>query len=407
MTGRGPQVSGHSRRGAIATLVGGTLAGGIFAGSAGPARADSATLSDEVFFAGLAYLADHDDVARVLPCTLQQISGDNGAGFNRMLSQLAAQAPCQVRINTDGLGKLAPGKTAYVMALAVDHEATTIEDTRDGYKLRCELWGQILVFDFKSRAIVSSLPLIVAYNDLLPSAPTDEDIAAGYRKLLFDSGPGFLQAEFVAKLAGKVMPGTSTRSIRVTSATLADLATQQVADNHMDPTGKFAGQMASRFTGRLSANQKICVLPARASEAIGNTMAARLSNGSVYQLTIPKPDYEISLRLDGFKSKLVTDVPAGKGYVYGAFVTVAVTEPLSHTVFFNQQVRHGENRTQPATAGEIVDAPVFEDVLEVLFEQFTTAIDPLDEKWAQQNILPANSAVAALKSLRGVIQLCR
>ena len=86
------------------------------------ARAQGATdptgamLANEVFFAGLAYLADFQDIPKVLPCTYQVISKDSGA-FDRTLAQLAAQAPCEVRVNTAGLGKLAAGKTAYVMAL--------------------------------------------------------------------------------------------------------------------------------------------------------------------------------------------------------------------------------------------------------------------------------------------------
>ena len=111
-------------------------------------------------------------------------------------------------------------------------------------------------------------------------------------------------------------------------------------------------------------------------------MAARLSNGSVYSLKIPEADYTIALTLEGFKKVLKADVAAGKGYIYGAFVTVQVKEPLSGTIFFDQQVRLGAVRTQPATAGEINDAPVYDTVLQQLFSEFTTAIDPLNETWA-------------------------
>lgn len=415
MTRGESKVAGHSRRAAIggigaaltAVSLTGPLTWPLTAWARDDAAATGATLSDEVFFAGLAYLAEHEDIPKVLPFTVQQISSGGGTGFDRVLAQLAAQTKCEVRINTDGLGKLAPGRTAYVMALAIDHEVTNIEETRDGYKLSCELWGQILVFDFHARSIVSSVPLIARYNDLLPDRPTPDNIADSYHKLLFSDDPGCVQGQFAAKLSGRIMPQTASRSIRVTHATLSDMAAKQVDDLKMNASGKFAEQMASSFTGWLTANQRICVLPPSASEAIGNTMAARLSNGTVYQLTIPKPDYEVSLRLDGFKKVMTTEVVAGRGYVYGAFVTIEVTEPLSRTVFFSQQVRHGENRTQPATAGDIDDAAVYDAVLPVLFSQFTTAIDPLDESWATHNILPANSAVAALKSLRGIIKLCR
>ncbi|ESQ88668.1 hypothetical protein [Asticcacaulis benevestitus] len=363
-------------------------------------------MSEEIYFAGFAYLTDYQDVSQRLPCTSRVVNDTGAQIFDRQLFELATSVPCQAKIN-DGLGTLKAGRAAYVTALAVNHEITDVERIGNQYKLSVTLWGQLLVFDFQSKSVVSSTPVVSQFIDLFDTDPTEDEILAAYGRLVNGEDAGGLKSQFAKAISGSILPRNSSRTIRVTQSTLSEKARQQVIDLRLGGAETYTANIASRLSGWLTSQQKICVLPAASNQALGGKMAARLSNGDVYTLNIPAPDYELHLTLDGFKKVLVTDVPAGKGYVYGAFVTLMAVEPLSATRFFEAQIRVGVKRTQPATASEINDGPVFDEALQELFMEFTQAIEPADDAWARQNILPTQTAVSSMQALRKMIQTCR
>ncbi|MFX5602638.1 hypothetical protein ABTD90_19000, partial [Acinetobacter baumannii] len=69
----------------------------------------------------------------------------------------------------------------------------------------------------------------------------------------------------------------------------------------------------------ISTRAGVPILPFSKGYAIGNVMSFRVSDGAVWDLKLPKPDYEISVDLTGFKKVRFSEVEGGATtYVYGA-----------------------------------------------------------------------------------------
>jgi hypothetical protein len=136
-------------------------------------------------------------------------------------------------------------------------------------------------------------------------------------------------------------------------------------------------------------------------------MAARFADGSVFDLKIPDPDYSIALRLDGLKKVVASTTATADVYVYGAFITFTVVEPLSGRRYFDRQVKLGATKTIFKNSPLVRDWPAYAAVIDQLFDEFSKAISGPDVDWGRSHILPIEKDAASLASLKELVQLCR
>lgn len=148
------------------------------------------------------------------------------------------------------------------------------------------------------------------------------------------------------------------------------------------------------------------MLPPSKGQAIGNRMATRFANGKVYTLEIPEADYAVELNLDELKRIEYGSTAAGRSFVYGAFLTVRVLEPLSGRVYFDARLRNGATKLVPANQTSVDDAAAFQDALLALLDKFTTALASPEPAWAEKHA--GDRAVAKqMQELAKVLQSCR
>lgn len=364
-----------------------------------------ATDIDTVSFGGHAFLSKFSDISRDFPHLSSALSGRSGE-FDRALVQAGAQSAGgrTIPISFDELGTLRSGADANVLALAFDREVVTATRIGDTWKVLVELSFQALVFDFNTRMIRASYPAATQYIDAFDREPTQADVSSILQRLVFGSQTTGVIAGFWAAVAAAILPASGARTLRVTQVNLSEAATATMTSLGA-PAGSLRDQLGYDFSKFLSANQRVSVLPYAPSQAIDGKMAARMANGSVYTLTVPPADYTITLTLDGLKKVQTAATAAGAAWVYGAFVTIRVVEPLSGRAFFDSQVKLGATRTIPATArGPSDDWPPFAEVIRQLFDELTRAVATADRKWASQHLVSAN---ASLKPLKDLVDLCR
>jgi hypothetical protein len=112
-------------------------------------------------------------------------------------------------------------------------------------------------------------------------------------------------------------------------------------------------------------------------------MSFRVSDGAVWDLKLPKPDYEISVDLTGFKKVRFSEVEGGATtYVYGAYGGIRLIEPLGNKVYLDTALKNGESRVIPASQDYVDDFPHFYDALNGMFVKLAQVIDGRgDEKW--------------------------
>ncbi|WP_157469307.1 hypothetical protein [Dyella thiooxydans] len=364
---------------------------------------------ENVYFAGVAFSANAAGVPKEFPHLSRVLDSATNAQVNSALRQRIRENPSAPKLIFDQLGSIKDSSRSTALALALDGESTSIERIGDVFKSRLEISAQLLFFDFKEKQILGGFPIIVDYIDTSSQPPDDNDIDRQFRAMVLgEDGRHSLLDEFVSALASASVPTPASRHLRVTSVTLGPKALSYLhqAMPNADPE-VVRGQIAREFGKYLSANQRLAILPYASSQALGGSMAARFIEGDAYQLKIPEADYAISLKVAGFKKIEQGRTDTSIGYIYGAFVDVAVTEPMSGTVYFSQSIKQGASQTVPVTQSAMDDWANAYDTLRLLFNNFTLAISNPDSRWVTSSMPHETGVKSQLNSLKGLVQSCR
>jgi hypothetical protein len=384
----------------------------ILAASLAPIIATTVAAADDkpvCYFAGHAFLAEFAALPIEFPHLSHLLTGDTAIKLDRSLASRATHQPlAALDLRVGELGALAPGSSALVLALAFDRETVSSARTGNDWKLLVEFGFQVLVYDFRARTVRASWPVAVQYIDVLQRAPEPQDIDAVVERLIFGDQPSGLQATFWSTLANVKLPSAGARTLRVTTASLSDGAAASIQALGVTDLRRTADRFAYDLGKFLSGNLELSVLPYASNQATGAKMPARLADGSAFVLSIPEPDYAIELRLDGIKKVRTGGSPGVDVWVYGAFFTVQIVEPLSARAFFNGQIKLGATRTLPAGFAEGSDWPSFAEAAAALLNEFSRAAGSGDSGWAEKRVTPAApGAPISMTALRGLIDSCR
>ena len=132
----------------------------------------------------------------------------------------------------------------------------------------------------------------------------------------------------------------------------------------------------------------------------------RISDGDVYNLKLPKPDYEISVEISALKKIKYGEAVAGESYIYGSYASVKIEEPVSGKVYLNTALKNGEIKLVPASQTYVDDFPAFHDSINGLFVKLADALDGKGNTW----IKSASAAPEIEKQIsdpRELIKLCK
>jgi hypothetical protein len=363
-----------------------------------------------VHFAGFAYVGDDASTSASYPNTHRieaERVGDVSVLDDALRRHLQGLANPSFSLQFGSLASLKAGHgSATVLAFALDRESISVEQIGTKHKLVTELSAQALFVDFREMAVVATFPIVVQAIDILDAPPTSEQIAQAVRDLYLGDGKANIFAAFSATLADTQLNPTIERRVRVVDATIADGARAAMPALAGAAPGVAEAALAQDFSKFLSVNQRIPVLPTSKGHAIGNRMAARFADGTVYTLSIPEADYAISLRLDELKRVDYASNAAGRSLIYGAFMQVRVEEPLTGKVYFDARLRNGATKSVPASQQNIDDSAAYQDALLALMDRFTVALTDSDPAWAEKHA--GDRAVAKqMKELEKVLQSCR
>jgi hypothetical protein len=378
-----------------------------------PALATTALAADTsaqtpICFSGSSFLSRFQDIEQTYPVLHGLLdSGGERARLDRLLIDEGKRrgADFKERVEFETLGRLAPGADANVLALAFDREMVLATRIGDTWKLLVELSFEALVFDFHSNLVRASFPNTIQFIDTFAAAPTAQEEAEAVGKLVLSDARESVCSAFWESWSGLSLPQAGARSIRVADVSLTDTAAAALRTVGAPSDRKVCDQIGFEFSGYLSTNQRLSLQPYGVSDAVNRKMAAQMANGSVYTLTVPPADYEISLRIDGVKKVQTAASAAGSVWVYGAFVTVRVSESLSQRVFFENQVKLGAARTVPASEDPAdSDWPAYEEVLRQLFNEFTQPNASADPDWERHHLAYTEYS---LKTLQLLLDSCR
>lgn len=358
----------------------------------------------EVAFAGFAYAGTHDTIAARFPHSQRLESMTKGAVATELRIAMASARP-QGFVLIPGIDDLGGRDQAVALAMVMTNETVSTEKVGRAYKVLVQLRAQAMFFDFKSMTVLRAYPISFTYIDVLPDAPTPDQIAERIGSVYRGTGgkAGLIQ-RFVGAIERATIPDNVPRFVQVRSVVVGDEAREQFPEHLRGPAGDT--WIADALGEAISSKLGIPILPYADGYAIGNVMSMTVSNSTVFNLTLPKPDYEFSADIVKLKKVLYSDQPAGKSFIYGTLAKIELIEPLSQTAYLRSGFKNGEIKVVPATQATTDDFPAFEDSMRGLFAKLTRSVAGEEPAWLKA-AADAKDIDQQMTKTRELLKLCK
>lgn len=365
----------------------------------------------EVAFAGFAYSGLASTTAERFPHSTryEKEQRDAGTSIGQSVTQmLDATPPSHLRIIPQ-IESLKGRDQALAVALVIGAETVSIEQFGNAHKLMVLIRGQAMFFDFKSMNVVRSYPISFAYIDLLNHPPTTDEIQARVKLVYQGAGDkSGVIARFVQSVQKAQIPANVPRYLQVTSVQLKPEALEVLPAYIKSEPSAAETWAADLVSEAISTRVGVPLVPYAKGYAIGNVMSMKVSDGTVYELKLPQPDYEIKVELSGFRKVKFSEVHGGaSSFVYGAYAQMHIEEPLSRKAYLSTALKNGETRVIPASQRYVDDFPHFYDAVNGLFVKLAQAMDAKgDEKWLR-SAASAKDIDQQIASTRELMQQCK
>lgn len=346
----------------------------------------SAQTKPDVALAGFAYSGAASTVQSRFPYSQQYEETLKTAGtpiYQKLHSSLKESPPAHLALTTQ-IEELKGRDRALAVALVISRETVTKEQLGAVHKLTVLIHGQTMFFDFKSMNVVRAYPISFAYIDVFERPPSEEEIRNRVR-LVYEGAngkPGLL-SRFTANVAKAELPEQVSRYIQVVNSQVHPEALEGLPGYIKSEPGAAETWAADLVSEAISTRTGIPIVPFAKGHAIGNVMSVRVSDGTVWDLKLPKPDYEISVEFLNFKKIKFKEIEGGATtFVYGAFSNIRIIEPLSNRTYLDTGLKNGETRVIPASQKHTDDFPHFYDAINQTFVKLAQAINGgVNEKW--------------------------
>lgn len=370
-----------------------------------------AAQAPEVASAGFAYAGAADSITARFPYSQRYEKAREAAGAPigaQLFKALNATSPVHFKLVSQ-LDELKGRDQAIAVALVIGSETVSVEQFGATHKLLALVRGQATFFDFKSMNVLRSYPLSFAYVDVFDHAPTPAEIDSRIR-FVYEGAqdkPGLL-ARYAQSVVKAELPMQVPRFLQVTAAQVKPDALQALPASLKAQAGAAETWAADMVSEALSTRIGIPIVPYAKGYAIGNVMSMRVSDGTVWELKLPTPDYAISTEIAAFKKILFNEVKDGAtSFVYGAYAQIRIEEPLSGKTYLDTALKNGETRVIPASQKQVDDFPHYYDAVNGLFVKLALAIDGRgDAKWIK-SAAAAQGIERQLSQTKALVDLCK
>lgn len=365
----------------------------------------------EVALAGFAYSGAENTIKARFPYSQQYEEALKVAGnplYQHLSRALQGSPPDHIKI-VGQIDELKGHDQALAVALVIGSETVSKEQFGQLHKLMVLVRGQTMFFDFKSMNVVRAYPISFAYIDLFDHTPTQAEIQARV-KLVYEGAngkPGLI-ARFSGSVAKANLPAQVTRYLQVTNVQVKPEALETLPDYIKSEPGAAETWAADLVSEAISTRAGVPIVPYAKGYAIGNVMSMRVSDGAVWELKLPKPDYEINVDFLGFKKVKFSEVEGGAtSFVYGAYTNIRIVEPVSNKTYFDTGLKNGETRVIPASQKYVDDFPHFYDALNLTFVKLAMVIEGKgDEKWIK-SAASSKGIDQQISQTRELFRLCK
>ncbi|MDM0232275.1 hypothetical protein [Variovorax arabinosiphilus] len=340
-----------------------------------------------VTLAGLAFSGDAASLDQRFPYSRAYEKGLEQAGdraYARIQANIAATPPRHLTIAPGMIEELKGRDQAIVTSLVVNSETVSVEHFGSLRKLFVLIRAQALFFDFKTMTVVRSYPLSFAYIDVFDREPTKAEVLARVQAVYEGAAnkPGIF-VRYANVLADATLPSQVPRLLKVSKVSLDPSVMASLPPYLKSEPGMAETWAADIVSEAISTRAGVPLIPYSQGYAVGNVFAMRVSDGTVFTLKLPEPDYTIAVDLTGIKKVKFGSVAAGDSFVYGTYATMKIEQPLMGTAYLHTALKNGETKVVPATQTYVDDFPAYYDSWNGLFTRLATAVATKDMGWVK------------------------
>ena len=361
-----------------------------------------------VTLAGLAFSGDAASLDQRFPFSREyERQLEPSGAFGRIQSNIAAAPPQHLKIEPGLLAELKGSDQAIVTSLVINSETVSVEKFGHLRKLFVLIRAQALFFDFKSMTVVRSYPISFAYIDVFDRDPTQSDVLVRVKSVYEGASnkPGIF-SRYANVLASATIPAQVPRLLRVSHVRLAQGVMDSLPAYLKSEPGMAETWAADMVSEAISSRAGVPLIPYARGYAVGNVFAMRVSDGTVFNLKLPEPDYAISIDLTGVKKVKFGSAAAGDSFVYGTYATLKIEQPQIGTAYLDTTLKNGETKVVPATQTHVDDFPAFYDSWNGLFTRLATAIATKDMSWVK-SAAAAPDIEAQISKTNQLISQCK
>jgi hypothetical protein len=364
-------------------------------------------LASDLYFAGFTMIGNADQNDRY-PVGAKLYSKNNEVLNKKLYESLKLLKRNDLNIIKTDLGTIKSGN-ALSLAFALSDERVERLAEKDGVYSFYRVLAELLVFDVIEKKVITNFPAEIQYQVFTKTIPTKQDDEREFEKIYLDTSfEGSIFNEWVSRLEQINLKEAGVRHLQIRDVTLDESVINQLPSN-LKNNDIFKAQTAQRLEFQLSSNQNVPILPYTVGQ-LGNKklgILGRFSDGVRYELKLPEPDYVIDLIVREFKSAKVEEKNFD-GYVYGAFITLKVIEPVTGNIKLESKFNFkNEIIFQKSAQFQILnDWDVYQRSQDMLFSTLSKQISKRDDKEIAKITSTANIK-EQFKEFEEIIKKCK
>ena len=345
----------------------------------------------QVYFAGLSYIGNASNMGIATPYASSIINNPATlAKYNSLLQSAIGKVNIEDVSFLSGLGNSKSGN-ALSIALAITEEQFQAEETGSGYfAVKATTFGQIVLFDFTEKRIISTVPFVTSYTDS-PKTINDAYKRQIYKTVYYDQSKKInLINEFSSRLADVNFDKPfNSWNIKVRSVTQTANAEKYLVKYKVDKEA-FNTRLASQFSAAMSKRLGIPVLPYTKGQAIGGAMAMRFENADAVQFELPPADYFVDLKLLGFNKKIMKETGNLIYPSYIAGLRVSIGDLGFDELLYSEKAQSGRVLKLPKKL-QVNEWNELKNSLTVLSDEFCAQLAKPDKKWFKEKMFSKKS----------------
>ena len=262
----------------------------------------SSTWATSVVFAGVSFTGDYDQQAARYPYAAELATRRLQSGQSLLDAELRSTIDSAYDGSFDLLDSGINSASGDNLALSFGITAEGIEEVTwgQGYLYIYRVMASVLVFDFERSVLVASYPAIVQFQDGSRQKRTSKDHLAIFETIYSASQPErSIMHEWVSRLNKLEIKQSFPRYLGVRSVLLAEGVSEQLPPRQTPDA--YATAVAQVFEALLSKQQNVAMVPYTAGQAVGQAMPLSFQDATMFQLTLPEPNFVFDLTISPFK----------------------------------------------------------------------------------------------------------